>query len=193
MFLARKPQQHAIDEFLQASRELPLSYIPAGLARSGRRGFASDELHMRIGTGEAAYRRAVRALREWRQFDVGWTTVFPRAAPTSPGTVVAVLIRHLGFYSLNGAQVVYTIGDDHDREFGYAYGTLTNHAERGEESFEVRFDAHTGAVTYHLRAVSRPRAWLAVAGYPVTRALQARFRMHSARAMMKAVRATTSH
>lgn len=187
MFLVRRPQQRAIDEFLRASQELPLSYTPVGVARSGGRGFRSDELKVRIGSGEAAYRRGMRALREWRQFDLRWTTVFPRAASTSPGTVVAVLIKHLGFYSLNGARVVYSIGSEHSTEFGYAYGTLTNHAESGEEIFAVRFDESTGAVTYHLRAASRPRVFLARAGFPVTRALQARFRRHSARAMMKAV------
>lgn len=144
-------------------------------------------MHVRIGRGETAYRRGKDALRNWRQFDLGWTAVFPRDAATSPGTVLAVLIRHLGFYSLNGARIVYSIGGEDSTDFGYAYGTLTNHAESGEEIFEVRFDVRTGEVTYHVRAASRPRALLAVAGYPVTRALQERFRRHSANAMMKAV------
>lgn len=187
MFLLSRPDQRTIDAFVQGSRDLPLSYEPAGLARSGGSGFTCDELHVRIGTGDAAYLKAVNALREWQQFDLGWTTVFPQGAAITPGTVVAVLIRHLGFYSLNGARIVYTIGSEDTGKFGFAYGTLTNHAERGEEIFEVRFDQRTGHVTYHLRAASRPRAFLAAAGYPVTRALQARFREHSARAMLKAV------
>lgn len=146
-----------------------------------------DELRIQIGAGERAYARGVAALREWRQFDLGWTEVFPEGAAISPGTVVAVLIRHAGFWSLNAARIVYSIGGPDAPEFGYAYGTLATHAERGEEIFEVRLDDCTGAVTYHLRAASQPRAFLARAGYPITRALQARFRAHSAAAMIRAV------
>jgi len=56
------------------------------------------------------------------------------------GTNVAVLIRHLGHWSLNGARVLdYT--DQPDRQsVAFTYGTLTNHAESGEELFEVRVD-----------------------------------------------------
>jgi uncharacterized protein (UPF0548 family) len=64
---------------------------------------------------------------------------------------------------------------------------LTNHAECGEEVFEVRLDPATGEVTYRIRAVSRPRAPLARLGYPLTRMLQARFRRDSAAAVRRAI------
>jgi hypothetical protein len=41
--------------------------------------------------------------------DLGWVETFPGHAPVGAGTVVAVLIRHLGFWSLNGARVVYRL------------------------------------------------------------------------------------
>jgi len=70
---------------------------------------------------------------------------------------VAVLIRHLGFWSLNGARVVSRIGGTGTAgSFGFAYGTLTNHAEHGEESFEVALDPRSGDVTYRIKAVSWP-------------------------------------
>jgi uncharacterized protein (UPF0548 family) len=100
---------------------------------------------------------------------------------------VAVAIRHVGFWSLNGCRVLYQTGDGGQQTFGFAYGTLTNHAESGEEIFEVHFDAGTGDVTYRIRAVSRPRAALARLGYPLTRMLQARFRRDSALAVRRAV------
>ena len=110
-----------------------------------------------------------------------------RWAAVAPGTVVAVLVRHLGFWSMNGCRVVYAIAGDGSREFGFAYGTLTNHAETGEELFKVALRPGTGEVTYVIRAASRPRALLARLGYPVTRSLQARFRRDSAAAMGRAV------
>ena len=131
----------------------------------------------------------MRALREWRQFELGWVELFPRAAPIESGTVVAVLVRHQGLWSLNGCRVVYGIGDDSDdaRSFGFAYGTLMNHAETGEEVFEVSHDPLSGNVTYTIRAVSKPRAALARLGYPYVRLCQSRFRKDSIAAMRRAI------
>lgn len=106
-----------------------------------------------------------------------------------PGTIVAVLIRHLGFWSLNGCRVLYSVGslDDVGR-FGFADGTLTNHAESGEELFEVYIDPQTDEVIYRIRAISWPQATLARIGQPIVRVLQARFRDQSAAAMKRFVR-----
>jgi uncharacterized protein (UPF0548 family) len=120
----------------------------------------------------------------WKQFDIGWVETFPRDAPVAVGTNVAVLIRHLGFWSLNGCRVVYSVGSPDDvARFGFAYGTLTNHAESGEEMFEVFIEPRTEDVVYRIRATSRPQATLARFGQPIVRALQARFRDHSVAAM----------
>jgi uncharacterized protein (UPF0548 family) len=192
MFLVRKPAGEDIERFIAASRDLPLSYEPVGLARHGGSGFRLDEEAWTIGSGEAAFERASAALREWRHFDLGWVELFPKRPPTAPGTVVAVLIRHLGFWSLNGCRVVYELGRPGDTAFGdsdvgFAYGTLPNHAEAGEEIFRVRLQPETGAVSYVIRALSRPRAALAMLGHPVVRSLQARFRRDSAAALTRAI------
>jgi len=187
MFLNRRPTPQEIDGFIAASRELPLSYDPVGLAAQEPEGFRLDEHVALIGRGDAAFERAKIALAEWRHFELGWLEVFPRAAPVAPGTVVAVLVRHLGFWSMNGCRVVYSVGVAHGHEYGFAYGTLSNHAERGEEIFKVSLSPDTGEVSYAIRAASRPRALLARLGYPVTRTLQARFRRDSALAIARAI------
>lgn len=188
MFSLTQPNASTIARFLAESKNLPLSYTPIGLAQSSARGFVLDEARIELGVGEAVFAHACQALREWRQFDLGWTEIVPRGASTEVGTVVAVLVRHLGFWSLNGCRVVATLESDVDTErFGYVYGTLTNHAERGEEIFAVTRDLRTGRVGYELRAASHPRAWLAWCGYPVTRSLQTRFRRDSCAAMKRAV------
>ena len=146
-----------------------------------------DEQEVVIGVGKSAFERAKVALTMWRHFEQGWIEVFPTLAAVVPDTVVAVLVRHLGFWSMNGCRVVYQIAGDDSREFGFAYGTLTNHAEIGEEIFKVSLRPGTGEVSYVIRAVSRPRALLARLAYPVTRSLQARFRRDSAAAMGRAI------
>jgi uncharacterized protein (UPF0548 family) len=187
MFLMTRPAGRDIEAFLRDSIDRPLSYDPIGLARGVAGRFRIDEQSIVIGSGAAAFDRARAALAAWAHFDLGWIDVRPSSAPIETGTVVVVVIRHLGFWSLNGARIVYTIGDAASDECGFAYGTLTNHAEAGEEIFTVTIDRNTGDVRYSIRAASKPRAPLAWAGYPIVRMLQSRFRVDSARAMMRAV------
>jgi uncharacterized protein (UPF0548 family) len=192
MFLPTRPSLGHIDRFLAQSRDLSLSYEPIGLATQGALSFDLDEDVTALGSGEAVFERATRALVDWTHFRVGWVEVFPRRAAIVPGSIVAVLIHHMGFWSLNGCRVVYRVGERSETEFGFAYGTLTNHAEAGEELFKVVFRPESGEVSYSIRAVSRPRALVARLGYPVVRSLQARFRSESARMMRLAVSAAPS-
>jgi len=187
MFLVRRPSQAAIEGFLNAARDLPLSYEPVGMVRDVPVEGRFDEEVAVIGCGADDFDRARAALAAWKQFDIGWVEVFPKAAPISAGTVVAVLIRHFGFWSLNGCRVVYAAASSKSgHHFGFAYGTLTNHAESGEELFEVFMDPDRGEVRYRIRAKSWPQAAIAHVGQPIVRALQARFRRHSVAAMKRA-------
>lgn len=187
MFFATRPSPERITTFLRDSQALPLSYGPVGLLDApGTR--QVDEAQVAIGSGPDDFARACAALSRWQQFDVGWVTTYPRHAPVAVGTSVGVLIRHLGFWSLNGCRVVYHVGPhDAGARFGYAYGTLPNHAEAGEELFEVSMDPRTLAVTYRIRATSWPNATLAHLGQPIVRHLQARLRRDSLAAMVRAV------
>jgi uncharacterized protein (UPF0548 family) len=187
MFLGHRPSPQEVQAFIARSCDLPLSYEPVGLAERGSAGFHLDVQDAVVGRGEAAFERAKVALTEWNHFDLGWVEVFPTLAGVAPGTVVAVVVRHLGFWSMNGCRVVYSIANDDPREFGFAYGALTDHGESGEEIFKVSLRPSTGEVSYTIRAASRPRALLTWLGYPVTRWLQARFRRDSAAALARAI------
>ena len=188
MFFATRPSRQAIDRFIKDSQALPLSYKQIGLAQGSPVGYDIDETLVTIGRGDAAFERAKAALAAWRHYEFNWVEVSPAGASINPGSVVAVLVRHLGFWSLNGCRVLYGVGDRAvGPNFGFAYGTLTNHAEEGEEIFEVSLRPETHDVIYRIRAASRPRAALARVGYPIARVLQARFRKDSAQAMRRAV------
>ena len=185
MFFVRRPSQEAIHRFVRDSRELPLSYGPIGIVNGETPCRDLDEAIVTIGRGRTDFDRARAALMAWKQFDIGWVETFPRHAPVEVGTVVAVLIQHLGFWSLNGCRVLYTVGGD--GRFGFAYGTLTNHAESGEELFDVFLDPESDEVRYRIRATSKRQAALARIGQPIARALQARFRRDSAAVMKRAI------
>lgn len=188
MFSLIRPTSARIERLLVESAGLPLAYEPVGIAKAGApASFCCDESSVVLGNGEQTFERAWSALRAWRQFDFDWVDVFAAAPPTQVGTNLAVLIRHLGFWSLNGGRIVYTLEDDERaRRRGYAYGTLTNHAECGEEIFEVAMDRNSAQVTYGIRAVSRPRSALVWCSYPVARLLQSRFHRDSCAAMRRA-------
>src|SRR5947199_4967904 len=109
MFLTHRPKSSEIENFLRQSRELPLSYRPVGIAKNGSAGFRFDTASSVIGKGEAAFARAQRALKEGRQFELGWVELFPRGAPQRSGTVVAVVVHHMGWWWFNGYRVVYIV------------------------------------------------------------------------------------
>lgn len=187
MFLLRRPTAREIERFIDRSHGLPLSYGPTGIVRHRPAVKRFDEQVVTVGRGEADFERARLALVRWIHFDIGWVEAFPARLSIDVGTEVAVLIRHLGLWSLNGARVLYQIGGtDGQDTFGFAYGTLTNHAESGEELFEVSIDRQSGDVTYRIRAVSWPQSALTWIGQPIVRVLQARFRRDSAVAMRRA-------
>lgn len=188
MFLLRRPTRRDIERFIDRSHGLSLSYGPTGIVRHRPEAKQFDEQVVIIGRGEIDFERARGALERWNHFNIGWLEAFPARLSIEVGTDVAVLIRHLGFWSLNGARVLYHVGGtDGQQAFGFAYGTLTNHAESGEELFEVAIDRQSGDVAYRIRAVSGPQSALAWIGQPMVRLLQARFRHDSAVAMRRAI------
>jgi uncharacterized protein (UPF0548 family) len=190
MFLLKRPTRRDIERFLDRSHSLPLSYGPTGIVSGGSAVGRLDEQVTTVGCGEADFKRATLALARWQHFNLGWVEAFPVEMSIDTGTDVAVLIHHLGFWSLNGARVLYQVGGtDGQAMFGFAYGTLTNHAESGEELFEVSINRHSGDVIYRIRAVSWPQIVLARIGQPIVRVLQARFRRDSALAMRRAISA----
>ncbi len=191
MFSLRRPTTAQISRFLDQSRDLPLSYSPTGVFAHRDRKFRYDAAETVVGRGEAVFADAVQALESWQQFDLGWIEVFPKRAACEPGTTVVVLIRHLGLWSLNGCRVVYRADSAAPLRRGFAYGTLTNHAECGEELFQVRCEPVSETVTYVIRAASHARHPLARLGLPIVRRLQARFRRDSM-ARMQAIAMPTS-
>ena len=191
MFLIREPSGARIDRLLEGQRDAPFSYAEVGASREGAKelaGYVVDHNRVRLGEGRETFGRAVSALLAWKMFDVGWARLLPAGAPVEAGTTVAVLARHFGIRSLNVSRVVYGIEEDDGsvRRRGFAYGTLSEHAESGEERFTIEWRQDDDAVFYDLYAFSRPNHILARLGRPVARGLQRRFAQDSLQAMVKA-------
>jgi uncharacterized protein (UPF0548 family) len=124
-------------------------------------------------------------------FSMPWVNLHSSSAPIQVGTDVAVSVHHFGFYSLNACRIVYIVDyDDPMKRFGFAYGTLVEHAESGEERFTVEWNRNDDRVWYDILAFSRPRQMLARLGYPLSRSLQKKFANGSKLAMLQSVTET---
>jgi len=167
-----------------------LSYSEVGAtASSPPRHYNVDHARIQLGQGEAVWNRAVKAVQAWQMFNIPWLTLFWPDSPIRAGTNVVVMVRHFGFWSLNACRIVYMVEDEaaYRRRHGFAYGTLSDHAEQGEERFTVEWNREDDAVWYDILAFSRPRTLLAIMGYPLSRSLQRRFAAASKAAMLAAV------
>ena len=192
MFLRKRPSDGDIARFLDRASMSALSYAPEGLSQLSPPGYKVDDYRVLIGAGSDALQLARAALDSWEPFRLGWVEFFPSAPSPEPGAAVAVLVRHLGFWSLNACRVVGRLPQDaSDSRYGFCYGTLEDHAEKGEELFAVELDLTDGSVWYQIRAVSQPRAALAKLGYPVSRRFQRKFRDDSAKVMQRVIRTRT--
>ena len=59
---------------------------------------------------------------------------------------------------MNASRIVYVIEEqDRIEKYGFAYGTLADHGEIGEERFTVKFDQDDQTVWFDLYAFSQPR------------------------------------
>jgi uncharacterized protein (UPF0548 family) len=192
MILLREPTEAQIRNFLEEQRPLPFSYPEVGASREGAPpGYPVNHHRGRLGAGLETFVRAVEALRCWEMYRLGWTRLCWPDAPIAEGTVVGVLGRHFGVWSLNACRIAYTIEEDGPRlrRYGFAFGTLPGHVERGEERFMVEWHATDDSVCYEVFAFARPAHPLAKVGSPIVRLVQRRFAADSLRAMAAAVNA----
>ncbi len=190
MFLPTKPSEERIRQFLDAQREVPFSYPEVGATRTEPpTRYAVDHNRIKLGNGRETFDRAIAALRDWKQFDLGWVRIVLAGTPIKVGAVVAILTQHFGFWSLNACRVVYLINEEGPvKKFGFAYGTLASHVERGEERFTIEWHAEDDSVWYDILAFSRPNKLLIRLSLPLARRLQKRFAKDSLEAMAEAAR-----
>ena len=147
---------------------MSFTYEDGGASRDGHcpEGFRNLHVRTRIGEGEKVFHRASEALFTWelhRALGVGVRAAADRAAPGVDVTVtLAGMIKA-------PCRVVWAV-EEH-RRAGWAYGTLPDHPECGEEAFVVDRTGD-GTVWLTVTAFSRPAKWYTKAGGPAARGLQ---------------------
>lgn len=189
MVSLRRPSSEMIRAFLASQSDLDFTYEAVGAtARVPPDGYAVDHTRIKLGEGEEVFLRAKAALGRWDQFRLGWVEAWPSQATIEAGGIVAVVAHELGLWWLNACRIAYVLDEPGPvGRYGFAYGTLPDHAGTGEERFLVEWDRASGEVRYDILAFSRPHQFLTRLGYPYLRRVQKRFGKESAAAMLKAV------
>jgi uncharacterized protein (UPF0548 family) len=189
MFCLSRPTEQRIRTILTQQQLQDFSYPEVGASRGQLPlGYAVVHTRADLGRGSATFGGAMEAVSQWKMFDFPGTWLCWPNATIQPGSGVAILMKHFGFWSLNFCRIVYVIDEDGPvRRYGFAYGTLPDHAERGEERFTVEWDRKSDLISYDILSFSRPGSLRTQAAYPVARWLQRRFLRNSLVAMSRAV------
>jgi uncharacterized protein (UPF0548 family) len=189
MLALRKPSADALRRFLARQSKLPFTYAAVGAsAQTPPAGYVVDRTRIKLGEGEPVFRSAIAALRRWEQFNLGWVEAWSPDTPIQPGEAVAVMGRAISVWWLNACRIVYVVDETGPlSKFGFAYGTLPDHVESGEERFLIEWNRDENSVWYDILAFSRPNRFAARLGYPIVRRLQRRFAHDSAASMVRAV------
>jgi uncharacterized protein (UPF0548 family) len=173
MFRIGRLSDHQFARLLATAQAAAPTYGEIGATLQGPLPERYGHVHRRVvvGTTHAAYDRACAALRAWQMHTRSGFGLYPDMPPLAVDTTVLVLLCAGPVTAVAPCRVVRVV--DEPRRFGFAYGTLPGHPERGEEAFLVE-QSPDGTITFAVTAFSRPDALLPRLGGPVTRVVQRR-------------------
>ena len=189
MYFFKKPSNKKINEFIESQSRHEFTYPMVGATKNGDHpsGFVVDHNRVLLGTGQATFDAAKQALCEWQHYRFDWIELHRPDSNPEPDQTVGVLARALGLWVLNACRVVYVIEEAEPlRRFAFAYGTLPEHAEAGEERFQVEW-LEDDTVWYDILAFSQPNQLFSRLAYPYVRLKQKQFGRESKLAMKAAV------
>ncbi|MBW3615289.1 MAG: DUF1990 domain-containing protein [Actinobacteria bacterium] len=172
MLTLRRPTDEDLLRVIERQRSEDLTYSQVGATVTGDlpAGYRHDRLQVDLLPSEESFVSAKAGLAEWApQRRSGLAVVAD--GPVAVGTTVAVAAPLPVGWAIAACRVVAVI--DEPTRSGFAYGTLPEHPEEGEELFVVDRELD-GGVRFSIVAFSRPHdVWTRVGG-PLARSLQAR-------------------
>src|SRR6187549_3971796 len=112
-----------LERLLAGYQTEAFSYSSVGGTQGGvAEGYKIDHNRVLIGHGPDQFKAAKAAIDAWRMFALDWIEIFPALPSVQVGATVAVVVRHLGFWSVNISRIVYLLNEE--TRYGFAYVTL---------------------------------------------------------------------
>ena len=162
-----RPSADDLDRVWAAARGATVTYDDVGSTLRGAGRCAVRD----VGRGPDDFARAAEGLRAWApQLGIG-ARIHPANAVLAQDTTLIVVLP-LGPLTMVAPDRIVMMVDEPNR-FGFAYGTLPGHPERGEESFVIELQPD-GVVRATICVEAEPATLLTRIGAPVTKRLQRR-------------------
>ncbi|HEY5649928.1 MAG TPA: DUF1990 domain-containing protein [Acidimicrobiia bacterium] len=162
------PTGHRLDRLRAIAENEDLSYTGVGASITGDHP-AEYRWHSSERTVAADWEAARAAIRNWSGHRSVGGVLAPATPPLTQGATMAFGVRVLGVWATGTCRIVEVIDDDLD--FGFSYGTLPHHPERGEEMFAARNNLD-GTVTFSVAAFSKPAGLVTTTIGPIGRLIQ---------------------
>ena len=105
LFQLNFPTQQQLDALIIEQKDKPFSYPKSDKIL---RGFNYDNNRILLGEGEAIFKAASQAIRQWAMFPGGWARIYSDKTPIEVKRVVVMSARVMGFWWLNCSRIIYT-------------------------------------------------------------------------------------
>jgi uncharacterized protein (UPF0548 family) len=171
MKFVRRSDSPAMQRLVELLQNAQPTYSDLGATIAGGRpeGFHYDRYQTDLGHGREIFERAVEGLKAWESHHLPGVRVFPKGQEIRTGATVVVTLGTSLLALAAPCRIVSVVGDQ--THWGFAYGTLPGHPERGEEAFVVSI-ASDEMVRFEVVAFSRPDDALVRLSGPIGRAIQ---------------------
>jgi uncharacterized protein (UPF0548 family) len=147
------------------------TYSDVGATLAGKRPdrFHHDRYETMLSQGPETFQRAVTGLKTWKAHRLPGMRVFPDHQEITTGATVVVTLGTPIVALALPCRIVSVI--DGQTRWGFAYGTLPDHPEEGEEAFTVSMSPDQ-SVRFEIEAFSRPDDPLVRLSGPIGRGIQ---------------------
>lgn len=153
--MVARPSRQALETLLDHVSGVSVTYPEQGATAGGDLPdhYRHDRYSVPLGHGDDVFDRGKEALRQWEGHRHARAILTPVEPPIVVGTGLMVTLRSGPVVAIAPCQIVYKT--DRDDRFGFAYGTLPGHPERGEEAFHITRSAE--ALSFDIVPFFSPR------------------------------------
>ena len=134
----RRPSGRDLHRWLVRAHDQEVTYAEVGETGASvlPPGYRHERVSVSVGQGDTAFARCRQAIKMWQGHRYVGATLAPATPEIAVGVDVIVCLQIGPMFVVAPCRIV-VVTDEAD-VFGFSYGTLPGHPERGEEAFHAR-------------------------------------------------------